>query len=139
MNIALWIIQSLLGALFIFGAGFRFTMPIAELEALTGLPGAFILFISVCEILGGLGLILPGITRIKTGLTPLAAAGLTIIMIGATVLTAAGVGGGDAALAAFPGVICLLTAFVAYGRWKVRPHGQRRRYAEARTAVEAAA
>jgi hypothetical protein len=125
MNIALWIVQSLLAALFIFGASFRFTMPIADLEALTGLPGAFIVFISVCEILGGLGLILPGITRIKTVLTPLAAAGLTIIMIGATVLTAAGVGGGDAVLAIFPGVIGLLTAFVAYGRSRVRPHGQR--------------
>ena len=139
MNIALWIVQSLLAALFIFGGSFRFTIPIAELEALSGMPGAFILFISVCEILGGLGLLLPGITRIKTGLTPLAAAGLTIIMIGATVLTAAGVGGADAMLATFPGVICLLTAFVAYGRWKVRPHGQRARSAQSRVAAEAAA
>jgi hypothetical protein len=138
MNIALWIIQSLLGALFIFGAGFRFTMPIAELEALTGLPGAFIVFISVCEILGGLGLILPGITRIKTGLTPLAAAGLTIIMIGATILTAAGVGGGDPVLATFPGVIGLLTAFVAYGRSRLRPHGQRRAEQQ-RVTIQAAA
>ena len=138
MNVALWIVQGLMAALFIFAGGFRFTMPIAELEALTGLPGAFILFISFCEVLGGLGLILPGMLRIKTGLAPLAAVGLTVIMIGAVVLTAAGVGGADAYLAAIPGVIGLLTAFVAYGRWRVRPHGQPRRYAEARVAAGAA-
>ncbi len=138
MNIALWIVQGLMAALFIFAGGFRFTMPIDELEALTGLPGAFILFISFCEVLGGLGLLLPGMLRIKTGLAPLAAAGLTVIMLGAVVLTAAGVGGADAYLAAIPGVIGLLTAFVAYGRWKVRPHGQPRSHAEARVAAEAA-
>jgi hypothetical protein len=139
MNIALWIVQGLMAALFIFAGGFRFTMPIDELEALTGLPGALILFISFCEVLGGLGLILPGMLKIRTGLTPLAAAGLTIIMIGAVVLTAAGVGGADAYLAAIPGVIGLLTAFVAYGRWKVRPHGQPRRSTQPQVAMEATA
>jgi hypothetical protein len=139
MNIALWIVQGLMAALFIFAGGFRFTMPIDELEALSGLPGAFILFISACEVLGGLGLILPGITRIKTGLTPLAAAGLTIIMIGAVVLTAAGVGGADAILATIPGVVGLLTAFVAYGRWRVRPHGQPSPSSRAPATAEAAA
>ena len=77
--------------------------------------------------------------RIKTGLVPLAAAGLTIIMIGAVVLTVAGFGGADAYLAAIPGVIGLLTAFVAYGRWKDRPHGQPARSARTRATVEAAA
>lgn len=139
MNIALWIVQGLMGALFLFAGSFRFTMPIDELEALSGLPGAFILFISVCEILGGLGLLLPGMQKIRTGLTPLAAAGLTIIMIGAVVLTAAGVGGADPVLAAIPGVIGLLTAFVAYGRWRVRPHGQPRQTAQTRVTAEAAA
>ena len=76
-------------------------------------PAWFIHFIGVCEILGGLGLILPGIFRIRRGLTPLAALGLLIIMIGATVVTiipmgfAAGIGNI---------VIALLVAFVAYGR-----------------------
>ena len=51
------------------------------------LPGLFIKFIGVCEVLGALGLILPGLLRIRRGLTPLAAAGLVIILIGATVLT----------------------------------------------------
>ena len=51
------------------------------------LPGAFLHFIGVCEVLGGLGLVLPNLLRIRQGLTPLAAVGLLIIMIGATVIT----------------------------------------------------
>ena len=47
-------------------------------------------FIGVAEVLGAIGLILPGVLRIRPGLTPLAAAGLVIIMIGATVI---GLGG----------------------------------------------
>ena len=64
--------------------------------------------------LGAIGLILPGLLRMRPGLTPLAAAGLVIIMIGATVLTLAG---GDIALALIPLLVGLLSAFVAYGRW----------------------
>jgi len=83
------------------------------------LPGLFIQFIGVCEVLGGFGLILPGLLRIRPGLTPLAATGLVIIMIGATVLTIIGDGIG---LAVIPFVMGLLVAFVAYGRWQLVPH-----------------
>jgi len=53
------------------------------------------------------------------GLTPLAAAGLVIIMVGATVLTLAG---GDGAMAMISLVAGLLSAFVAYGRWRLALH-----------------
>lgn len=62
------------------------------------LPGLFVRFIGVCEVLGALGMILPGILRIRPGLTPLGAAGLLIIMIGATVLTLVWVGAAHAEL-----------------------------------------
>src|SRR5258706_3368555 len=48
------------------------------------LPGLFLRFIGTCEVLGGLAMVLPGLLEIRTGITPLAAAGLVIIMIGAT-------------------------------------------------------
>src|SRR2546425_7917203 len=83
------------------------------------LPGWFLRFIGVAEVLGAIGLIVPGLLRIRPGLTPLAAAGLVIIMIGATVLTLAG---GDVAPALIPLVVGLLSAFVAYGRWRLAPH-----------------
>jgi hypothetical protein len=78
------------------------------------LPALLIRFIGVCEVLGALGLLLPGLLRIRRGLTPLAAAGLLIIMIGATVLTAIGDGVGAAIV---PLLTALLLALVTYGRW----------------------
>lgn len=124
MNIALWIVQGLLTALFLFGGFVKLTMPAEELAAICSLPVLFVRFISVCEILGVLGLVLPGILKIRTELTPLAAAGLTIITLGAAGLTAAGVDGADPMTALFPLTAALLSAFVAYGRWRLVPgHG----------------
>jgi hypothetical protein len=78
----------------------------------------FLRFIGVCEVLGAMGLILPGLLSIRPGLTPLAAAGLVIIMVGATVITLAWIG---VASALIPFVVGLLAAFVAYGRWRRAP------------------
>lgn len=127
MNIALWIIQVLLALLFLFAGGTKLILPIDVMLSMGSpnqvvLPGLLIRFIGVCEVLGGLGLILSGLLRIRPGLTPLAAAGLVIIMIGATVLTF--IGDGMAAAIA-PLVVAVLSAFVAYGRWRLAPHRAR--------------
>lgn len=124
MNIALWILQVLLALLFLFAGGTKLVMSIEAMRAMGSpnqvlLPGLLIRFIGVCEVLGALGLILPGLFRIRTGLTPLAAVGLVIIMIGATVLTVVGDG---VAAAVFPAVVGVLLALVAYGRWRMLPH-----------------
>jgi uncharacterized membrane protein YphA (DoxX/SURF4 family) len=91
MTYALWIIQGLLALLFLFAGGMKLVLPIEEMTKQMPMPGPFLRFIGVAEILGALGLILPGLLRIRPGLTPLAAAGLVIIMIGATALTLASV------------------------------------------------
>jgi len=122
MMYALWIVQGLLAIIFLFSGGMKLVLP---LEAMTGpipVPGLFLRFIGVAEVLGAIGLILPGVLRIRPGLTPLAAAGLAIIMIGATVLTLAG---GAVALALIPMVVGGLAAFVAYGRWRLTSPGAR--------------
>ena len=113
---ALWIVQGLVAIIFLLTGGSKFAMSVEEMQAQmkVPLPGWFLHFIGVCEILGSIGLILPGLTRIRPGLTPLAAAGLVIIMIGATVITLMG---GDVALALIPLVVGLLCAFVAYKHW----------------------
>jgi uncharacterized membrane protein YphA (DoxX/SURF4 family) len=120
MNILLWIIQILLALLFIFSGSMKFVMSVQQMNEQQPfvLPGLFLHFIGVCEILGGFGLILPSLLRIKPGLTPLAAAGLAIITAGATVITLMGPMKG---LVLLPLVTCLLCIFVAYGRWKMRP------------------
>jgi uncharacterized membrane protein YphA (DoxX/SURF4 family) len=82
------------------------------------LPGLFLRFTGVVEVLGAIGLILPWLLRIRPGLTPLAATGLAIVMIGATVYTLAT---GDFTTALIPLLVGLLSAFVAYGRWRLTP------------------
>jgi hypothetical protein len=118
MTYALWIVQGLLALLFLWAGGIKLVLPLEKLAGPVPLPGLFLRFIGVAEVLGAIGLILPGLVRIRPGLTPLAAAGLIIIMIGATVLTLAS---GDVALALIPLVVGLLAAFVAYGRWRLAP------------------
>ena len=123
MNIALWIIQVILALLFLFAGGTKLVLPIEVLTSMGSpnqvhLPALLLRFIGVCEVLGALGLVLPGLFRRRTDLTPLAAAGLVIIMIGATVITIIGDG---VSMAIVPLVVTLLCAFVAYGRWKLRP------------------
>lgn len=116
-NVTLWIVQGLLAALFLFAGTMKFLMPIEEMVKQSHLPAAFLWFIGAAEVLGGLGLLLPGLTRIAPFLTPLAASGLAIIMAGATVLS---LPTGPGAL--FPLVVGILAVLVAWGRWRVVPH-----------------
>ena len=120
MNYALWIIQWLLALLFLFAGGMKLVLPIEEMtkQMPLPLPGLFLRFTGVVEVLGAIGLILPWLLRIRPGLTPLAAAGLAIVMIGATVYTLAA---GDFTAALIPLVVGLLSAFVAYSRWRLAP------------------
>lgn len=115
-NRVLWIIQGLLALMFLFAGGAKLVLPVDALTKDTPmLSGDFLRFVGVCEVLGAVGLILPGILRIRPGLTPLAAAGLIGVMIGATSVTLI-TGGGATAL--IPFATGLLLALVVYGRWR---------------------
>jgi hypothetical protein len=113
-NKVLWTLQGLLALLFLFGGFAKLTMNPSELEAQAHMPALFLQFISVCELLGGIGLIVPWLTGIRRELTPLAAMGLTIIMIGAVGTTL--VQGLPVTAAILPFVIGLLLGVIAYGR-----------------------
>jgi hypothetical protein len=112
-NKVLWVVQGLLAALFLFAGGMKLVMPIEAMNGPVALPGPFLRFIGVAEVLGAIGLILPWFLRIRPVLTPVAAGGLVIIMAGAIVIT---VMGGSVAPALVPMVVGLLAACVAYGR-----------------------
>ena len=118
MNVALWIVQGLLAALFVFAGGTKLVLPIEQMQDPVALPGLFLRFIGVCELLGGIGLILPSLLRIRPGLTPLAAAGLIVIMIGAVVISVIYMG---VASALIPLLVGILAAFIAYGRSRLAP------------------
>lgn len=114
-SIALWVGQGVLAALFLFAGGFKLVASAEMMSQGPALPPvAFLRFIGACEVLGAIGLILPGVFRIHRELTPLAAAGLVIIMIGATALTAIS---GDASGAIMPFVVGIIAITIARGRW----------------------
>ena len=117
-EIALWGVQGLLAALFLFAGGMKLVMSLEAMKGPVELPGFFLRFIGVAEVLGAVGLILPQALRIKQFLTPLAAAGLVIIMIGATTISVATMGVGAAVM---PFVVGVLAATVAYRRWQPAP------------------
>jgi uncharacterized membrane protein YphA (DoxX/SURF4 family) len=128
MTYVLWIIQALLALLFLFSGGTKLVLPLDVLKSMGSpnqiqLPGLLLRFVGVVEVLGALGLLLPGLLRIKPWLTPLAAAGLVVVMVGAVAVTVAS---GEVAAAIMPLVVGLLAAFVAYGRWRLAPHPGRR-------------
>ena len=114
LNVVLWIVQGLLAVLFLFAGGMKLVLPLEAMAGPIALPGPFLRFIGVAEVLGAIGLILPGLLRIRVGLTPMAAVGLVIIMTGATVITAMS---GPVAPALLPLIVGLLSGSVAAGRW----------------------
>ncbi len=114
-HVTLWVLQGLLAALFLFAGVTKLVMPMASLQAVSPLPALFLKVIGALELAGGLGLVLPGLLRIREGLTALAAAGLAIIMVGAVVVTVMTQG---VAQAVFPFVVLVLTVIVARGRWR---------------------
>lgn len=85
MNIALWVVQALLGAMFIMAGGMKAAQPVEALaESLpwvTSTPAALVKFIGISELLGGIGILLPSILRIKPSLSVLAAYGLALVML----------------------------------------------------------
>lgn len=122
MNILLWIVQIVLALLFLFAGGTKLVLSYETLSSMGSpnqivFPVWFIRLIGVAEVLGALGLILPGIFRRQQRLTALAALGLLLIMIGAVVTTTMGDG---FKMAITPLIVGLLCAFVAYYRWQSR-------------------
>ena len=118
MNRLLWIAQWLLALLFLFAGVTKFVMPLQPIADQIGLSKELLLFVGAMEVLGGLGLILPGLLHVRTGLIALAAFGLLIIMVGATIVT---LQTGAMQMALFPFATGLIAAFVAYGRWRLVP------------------
>lgn len=120
LSYVLWLCQGLFALLFLLVGSMELIVPIDVMPALmpVELPAVFVRFIGVAEVLGAIGLLLPGHLNIREELTLLAAAGIVIIMRRATVLTLVN---SDVGPALIPVIVGFLAAFVAYGRWRLRP------------------
>jgi uncharacterized membrane protein YphA (DoxX/SURF4 family) len=86
MNIALWIAQVLLAAMYGM-AGSMKTFQVDKVRAnpqmtwVNGRSDSYVRFVGASELLGALGMILPILTGILTWLTPVAAIGLSVIQL----------------------------------------------------------
>ena len=122
INISLWIAQGLLAAMFIMAGAMKATQPIEALaESLpwvTTTPLALVRFIGISELLGGIGLLLPSILRIKPSLTVWAAVGLAVVMVLAAGFHASR---GEFSAIGANAMFMAIAAFIAWGRSKKAP------------------
>lgn len=120
MNLVLWILQFVLGAMFIMAGAtkaFAYDKALASLPWVKDVSHSLVSFIGISEFLGGIGLILPAATKILPVLTPVAAMGLALVML---LATAFHLSRGEYAAVGFTLALGLAAAFVAYGRIKLR-------------------
>ena len=117
MNIALWVVQGLLAAAFLMTGTMKLTQSkekIAENMAwVEDFTEDQIKMIGALELLGAIGLILPGVTGVAPVLVPLAAVGIALIMIGAIVTH---VRRSEAQQTIINLAFMAMAAFIAWGR-----------------------
>ena len=119
MNIALWVLQVLLALAFLAHGWLLLAPPAGMVEQMNAsMPQGLRLFIGVAEVAAGIGLTLPGFTRVLPWLVPCAAAGLMVVMLCASILHAAR---GEVSATVTTAILFALVTFVAYTRWRVKP------------------
>ena len=122
LQIGLWVAQVLIAIVFI-GAGFvKLSTPIAELSInmpwAGQYPEGFVRFMGLVDLAGGLGIILPALTRILPRLTVLAALGCVVLQVCALVFH---LSRGEAMVAPLNLVLLALSLFVLWGRGRKAP------------------
>jgi uncharacterized membrane protein len=122
MSIALWAVQGLLALTFLFVGLTKAFFPLPTVKKnfpwANDVPAALVRFIGVCELLGGIGLILPAVTHILPWLTMAAATGLALVMISAVIFHASR---REFSMIGFNIALLLLAAFVVVGRVTLAP------------------
>lgn len=121
MHIALWIVQGLLSLVYLMAGGMKLrTSRQAMLEQgqmgwVEDFSETQVRLIGTAEVLGALGLVLPGITGIYPQLTAWAATGLALLMASATYTHL------RRKERPVTVVLMLMAAFIAYGRFVLAP------------------
>ena len=126
LHIALWIAQALLAIVFIGTGVFKLVTPIATLAGMWPWAGDYpnlLRVTGVVDLCGGIGMVLPALTRIRPGLTVLAALGCAALMVCAIAFH---LSRGEGANTPFNGVMLALAGFVFWGRRMKVPINPRR-------------
>lgn len=122
MNISLWVVQGLLAAMFLMAGTNKLFQSIPELSKMlpwvTQVPEGLVRFIGFSELLGGIGLLLPSILRIKPILTTYAAIGLAVVMLFAAIFH---LSRGEMSVIGMNFIFMAMALFVAWGRSKKAP------------------
>lgn len=117
LPVSLWVTQALLGLVFAGTGLWKLLTPIPRLAAMIPwagqVPAAFLYMTAAVDLLGGLGVVLPSLTRIKPGLTVLAALGCAALQVSAILFH---VSRGESANTPFNFLLVGLSLFVAWGR-----------------------
>ncbi|WCM93375.1 DoxX family protein [Acidovorax sp. NCPPB 2350] len=127
LRAGLWVAQCLVAFVFCASGFMKLTTPIPELSAMmpwTGQhPAAFVRAIGLIDLAGGLGILLPALTRILPRLTVWAALGCVVLQVFAIVFH---LSRGEAMALPLNFVLLPLCAFVLWGRARrapIRPRG----------------
>lgn len=121
LDLGLWIVQALLAVIFLLAGAmhtFRYEAAKKSLPQAKDLHRGVVMLDGAMEILGALGVLLPRLTSILPMPTPLAAAGLALIMVVAISLH---VRRKEHSAVGMTGLLFLMAALVAYGRWFLVP------------------
>jgi len=117
----LWVLQWLLGASLVAAGSMKLLLPSDQAVAMfpwaADVPVLYTVT-SVLDILGGLGIVLPSVTRILPRTTVLAAVGVVLLMLSAVIFYLLR---GEASEIVANLVLALVAAVIAWGRWRVAP------------------
>ena len=121
LHIGLWIAQALVALMLLWGAFAKLGTPIEELAKM--MPWAtenpsLVTLTGIVDLLGGLGLLLPALLKIKPQLTIYAAYGTIALMVAAAIFH---ISRGEYESVGMNVVILLIALFIAWGRSKKEP------------------
>lgn len=120
MDLTVWIIQGILALMFLMAGIMKSTQPkdklVKSLPWVNDFSLQTVRFIGISELTGAIGIILPQLTGIYPILSPIAAVGLAIIMV---LAASHHIRKNEYKEVAFNAILLILSAFVAYYRFKV--------------------
>ena len=126
LSVALWGAQGALTAAFLMAGATKLLTPADQLTAMipwTGEYAALVPFTGLVDVAGGLGILLPSLTRIQPRLTVLAALGIIVLQVLAGVFH---LSRGEGDVLPMIAVFIALAGFVLWGREKARPIAPRK-------------